>query len=103
MLSNFDMLSRQERELIVERTIVDAFKKGTTLLKEGQVHSKCYMVIEGCVREYLLKDGEEISTAFFTEGDTFTPPSRKGYPSKHYWECAEDVPNCLKSWTGFVA
>ena len=90
MLSNFEMLSRQEIELIVDKTIIDEFKKGTTLLKEGQVPSKCYMVIEGCVREYLLKDGEEISTAFFTEGDTFTPPSLKGSPSNHYWECVED-------------
>lgn len=90
MISNFEMLNRQEIELIVEKTIVDEFKKGTTLLKEGQIPSKCYMVVEGCVREYLIKDGEEISTAFFMEGDTFTPPSRKGYPSNHYWECAED-------------
>ncbi len=90
MLSNFEMLSRQEREILVEKTIIDAFKKGTVLLKEGQVPSKCYMVVEGCVREYLLKDGEEISTTFFTEGDTFTPPSRKGSPSSHYWECIED-------------
>jgi len=90
MLSNFEMLSRQEIELIVEKTIVDEFKKGKILLKEGQVPSKCYMVVEGCVREYLIKDGEEISTAFFTEGDTFTPPSRKNSPSNHYWECVED-------------
>lgn len=90
MLGNFDMLSRQEIELIAEKTIIDEFEKGTFLLKEGQVPSKCYMVVEGCVREYLLKDGEEISTAFFTEGDTFTPPSLKGSPSNHYWECVED-------------
>jgi CRP-like cAMP-binding protein len=90
MISNFDILNKKEIDLIVEKTIVDEFKKGTILLKQGQVPSKCYMVVEGCVREYLIKDGEEISTAFFTEGDTFTPPSLKGYPSNHYWECVED-------------
>lgn len=90
IISNFEILRSHEIELIVEKTIVDEFKKGTVLLREGQVPSKCYMVVEGCVREYLLKDGEEISTAFFTEGDTFTPPSLKGNPSNHYWECMED-------------
>jgi CRP-like cAMP-binding protein len=90
LVSKFEMLNKGEVEILVEKTIVDEFKKGTILLKEGQVPSKCYMVVEGCVREYLIKDGEQISTAFFTEGDTFTPPSLKGYPSKHYWECAED-------------
>lgn len=90
IISNFEMLSSQEIDLLVEKTIIDEFKKGTILLKEGQVPSVCYMVVEGCVREYLIKDGEEISTAFFTEGDTFTPPSLKGIPSNHYWECVED-------------
>lgn len=90
LISNFEMLRSHEIELIVEKTVIDEFKKGTYLLKQGQVPSKCYMVVEGCVREYLLKDGEEISTAFFTEGDTFTPPSLKGNPSNHYWVCTED-------------
>lgn len=90
LISNFKMLNSQEIDLIVQKTIVEEFEKGAVLLREGQVPLKCYMVVEGCVREYMLKDGEDISTAFFTEGDSFTPPSRKGYPSKHYWECTED-------------
>lgn len=90
MVSNFKMLNQQEIDLIVEKTIVDEFQKGSVLLKEGQIPTKCYMVVEGCVREYLLKDGEEISTAFFMEGDTFTPTSLQGQPSNHYWECLED-------------
>jgi CRP-like cAMP-binding protein len=90
LLSNFEMLRSHEIELIVEKTIIDEFEKGTILLREGQVPSKCYMIVEGCVREYLLKDGEEISTAIFTEGDTFTPPSSKSSPSNHYWVCVED-------------
>lgn len=90
LISNFGMLSKQEVEFIVEKTRVEEFKKGTFLLKEGQIPRKCYMVVEGCVREYLIKDGEEISTAFFTEGDTFTPPSLKGSVLNHYWECTED-------------
>ena len=48
------------------------------------------MVVEGCVREYIIKDGEEKSTAFFMEGDTFTPQSPNSKPSKYYWECVED-------------
>ena len=48
------------------------------------------MVVEGCVREYLLKDGEEKSTAFYTESETFTPQAQDRKPSLHYWECAED-------------
>lgn len=90
LISKFELLNKEEIEIIVQKTIVDEFKKDTLLLKEGQIPTKCYMVVEGCVREYLLKDGEEKSTAFFMEGDTFTPHSRDSKPSKHYWECVED-------------
>nr|WP_281350350.1 Crp/Fnr family transcriptional regulator [Fulvivirga lutimaris] len=83
-------MEKEEVEIIVDKTIVGEFKRGTILLKQGQVPSKCYMVVEGCVREYLMKNGEDISTAFFTEGDTFTPHSKESKPSQHYWECIED-------------
>ena len=83
-------LEPDEIDIIVKKTVVASFEKGTVLLREGQVPSKCYMVLEGCVREYLLKDGEEKSTAFFLEGDSFTPPPRDGKPSEHYWQCTED-------------
>ncbi len=90
MISKFGLLNKEEIEILVEKSIVDEFKKGTLLLKEGQIPTKCYMVVEGCVREYLIKDGEEISTAFFMEGETFTPHSPDSKPSEHYWECVED-------------
>lgn len=90
MISKFGLLNKEEVEIIVEKTIVDHFKKGTILLREGQIPTKCYMVVEGCVREYIIKDGVEKSTAFFTEGDTFTPHSGNRKPSKYYWECAEE-------------
>ena len=90
LISKFKLLNKEEIEIIVQKSIVDEFKKDTLLLKEGQIPSRCYMVVEGCVREYLIKDGEEKSTAFFMEGDTFTPHARDSKPSKHYWECVED-------------
>ncbi len=91
-ISNFKFFTKQEVEMIVEKTMVKEFGKGEVLLREGQIPTKCYMVVEGCVREYLIKDGIEKSTAFFTEGDTFAPYANdgKGTPSKHYWECGED-------------
>lgn len=92
LISSIEILNPEEIDLIVEKTIVDSFSKGTFLLREGQVATKCYMVVEGCVREYLILDGEEKSTAFYTEGEKFAAyiNEGKGVPSKHYWECLED-------------
>ena len=90
LVSQFKLITKEEVNLIVEKTVVKEFKKGEVLLREGQIPTKCYMVVEGCVREYLIKDGDEKSTAFFTEGDTFTPHTPDSKPSIHYWECTED-------------
>jgi len=90
LMSQFQLLNKEEIDVIVEKTRVAEFKKGTLLLKEGQTPKTCYMLIEGCVREYIIKEGEEWSTAFYTESDTFTPHAGEGKPSEHYWECAED-------------
>jgi len=91
-ISQVGLMNKEEIDVIVDKTNVDSFKKGTILLREGQIPSKCYMVVEGCVREYLIVDGEEKSTSFFTEGDTFAPYANDGKeaPSRHYWVCVED-------------
>ena len=86
------MLSKEEIDIIVNNADVRKFKKGTALLKEGQVSRECFFVLKGLVREYYEVDGEEKTTAFFTEGqpvNSFTSYSNEE-PSKHYLICAED-------------
>ena len=90
-LSNFELLKPNELELLVEKTVIRSFKKGTILLKEGQISDKCYAVLQGCIRAYYLIDGEEKSTAFFTEGqpvNAFTSYTNQK-PARLYLECIE--------------
>ncbi len=91
-VEQFGMLTPEEVELVVDGTRIKSFKKGTILLEEGQVSKHCYMVLEGLVREYYLVEGEEKSTAFYTQGDPVNSFSsyNNQTPSKHYWVCAED-------------
>ncbi len=91
-LESFQILEKNEIELIAAHTVVKKFKKNTVLLREGAVSKACYSVIKGCVREYYIKDGVEKSTAFFTEGQpisSFTSYTN-GIPSKHFLRCIED-------------
>ena len=68
------------------------FKKKFNLLNAGQVSNEVYYLIKGCIRLYCEKDGEELSTYFFTENmfagsyDSFL--SRK--PSKVAIETLEE-------------
>lgn len=91
-ITTFNMLTPQEVDTIVDGTNIQAFPKGTILLKEGQISDKCYFVLKGLIREYYLKDGEEKTTVFFTENEpvnSFTSNNSKS-PSRSYLECIED-------------
>jgi len=91
-IESFGLLTDQEVKTIIDNANIKSFKKGTFLLKEGQVSDKCYFVLKGCVREFYAVDGEEKSTAFFTEMQpvtSFTSYTNQT-PSKHYLICAED-------------
>ncbi|MCX6153644.1 MAG: Crp/Fnr family transcriptional regulator [Candidatus Kapabacteria bacterium] len=67
-------------------------KKKSVLLHAGKVANEVYFIINGCIRLFCVKDGEELSTYFFTEKmfagayDSFI--SRK--PSRHSIETLED-------------
>lgn len=90
-ISKYVSLTEDEKNAILSSDIFRSFKKGTTLLKEGQRSNETYFVLKGCIRTYYLIDGEERTTAFYTEMDVFTPPcvTTKG-PSELFVSCVED-------------
>lgn len=90
--SKFRQLSAEEKSVIQEGTVIQEIKKGTILLKEGEVPYDNYFVIKGCVRQYYLLDGEEKTSNFFTEEDWVLPFTgvENGGLSKYYLECLED-------------
>ncbi|MBL0913290.1 MAG: Crp/Fnr family transcriptional regulator [Bacteroidia bacterium] len=92
LLSKFDTLTPAEAEAIAVHLPVQDFKKGQVLLSEGQVPDVCYFVLKGCVRQYQLLDGEEKTTAFFTEDQAVADFSlyTQQLSSPHYWVCLED-------------
>ncbi|HPG07654.1 MAG TPA: Crp/Fnr family transcriptional regulator [Saprospiraceae bacterium] len=91
--SKISPLSQEESEGIAQSMRTKSYKKGDFILKEGQTSINTYFVLQGCIREYILIDGEEKTTNFFTEEqwaislNGFTPQN----PAKHNWVCAEDT------------
>ncbi len=91
--SRISPLSEEEADAIAESMQTRKFSKGDFLLKEGQFSNKTYFILEGCVREYILTDGDEKTTNFFTEEqwaislNSFTPENA----AKHNWICVEDT------------
>lgn len=61
------VFSDNEINELLELLTVESVKKNTVLVKEGQICNACYFVLRGCLRQYVIADGIEKTTAFYTE------------------------------------
>lgn len=69
-LEQFMPLSPEEKQAIIDLSIFRSYKKGTVLVREGHLARESYFVVSGCVRVYYIVNGEEKTTAFYTEYET---------------------------------
>lgn len=91
-ISKYVSLTDEEQNAILSLDLFRSFKKGTILLKEGQKSKDSYFVLKGCIRTYYVLDGEEKTTAFYTEMEALTPPCViSKMPSEYYISCLEDT------------
>lgn len=52
----------------MEEIQIEPFKKGTVLFRQGEVPTKCYFILKGCVRQYSIDEaGREVTSNFYTE------------------------------------
>lgn len=90
-ISKYITLSEEEKNAIVSLDVFRSVEKGTILLKEGENSKYGYFVLKGCLRTYYMIDGEEKTTAFYTEMEGITPHSViNKVPSEYYVACVED-------------
>lgn len=85
-------LTQEESDAIAATMFIKQFKKGDILLREGQISIEAYFVLEGCVRQYYLVDGEEKIINFFTENQWVVSIKSFGenLPANHFLACSED-------------
>lgn len=90
-ISKYITLTEEEKSTLLSLNLFHSAKKGTVLLQEGQYSQDSYFVLKGCIRTYYLIDGEEKTTAFYTEMDALTPHCVfNKVPSAYYISCIED-------------
>lgn len=91
-ISKYISLSEAEKDAIAALDLFRMAKKGTLLLSEGENSKDAYFVLKGCIRVYYMIDGEEKTTAFYTEMEGLTPHCVTGNkPSEYYITCVEDT------------
>jgi CRP-like cAMP-binding protein len=90
-ISKYISLTEEEKNALLSLNLFHSVKKGTVLLKEGQKSKESYFVLKGCIRVYYIIDGEEKTTAFYTELEALTPPCViNKAPSEYFVSCVED-------------
>lgn len=91
-ISKYISLTDDEKNAILSLDLFRSVKKGTILLKESQKSKEEYFVLKGCIRKYYIINGEEKTTAFFTEMEGLTPHCVKNNaPSEYFISCVEDT------------
>lgn len=90
-ISKYISINEDEKNAILSLNLFHSVKKGTILLKESQKSRDNYFVLKGCIRTYYIIDGEEKTTAFYTELDALTPHCvTNNTPSDYFISCVED-------------
>ncbi|MGG1634418.1 Crp/Fnr family transcriptional regulator [Paenibacillus sp. NRS-1760] len=92
-MTKFTSLSDEEQQAIVDDILIEEYKKGTILLRQGDVPTKCYFVLKGIVRQYLIDEaGKEVTSNFFTEEQAVSIFNRhqQNKPSAYTLTCLED-------------
>jgi CRP-like cAMP-binding protein len=91
-LSKYATITKEIEDAINESAFFKFYKKGHLLLREGDFSNECYFILDGCIRSYFLKDGEEKTIEFYTEEQVVNPANTgKSIPSEYYLECIEDT------------
>ena len=91
-IEKYVSLTEDEKNAILSLDLFRSVKKGTTLLTEGQKSQDSYFVLKGCIRIYYIIDGEEKTTAFYTEMEALTPACViTKTASEYYISCIEDT------------
>ena len=94
------MLTPAEAQMVETLLQTAQYGKGANILRAGEVAIRCCFIHKGCVRQYYLVDGEERTTAFFTEGETLSSMLSfvRREPSRHYLQCVEDSVILFVTW-----
>ena len=92
-LKNYTNAPDEVLKEVIEHLPVRYFKKGTVLLEQGDVSSKCYFILKGLIRQFSIDtDGNENTSNFYSENQVASVynPQRPHEASRYSLACLED-------------
>jgi CRP-like cAMP-binding protein len=92
-MTRLTTLSEEEQQAVINEIQIKEYKKGTILLRQGDVPTKCYFVLKGCVRQYSIDEaGREVTSNFYTEEQVISifNHHKLDKSSEYTFTCLED-------------
>lgn len=90
-ISKYTNLPKELEKIVIKSSNIKTYKKGDIILNEKSIANENFLVLKGCIRSYLIIDGEEKTIEIYTEGQPITPKNYgKKLPTEQYLECIED-------------
>jgi CRP-like cAMP-binding protein len=90
-LSRYIEVTDELVKSINSSSMIKRFEKGSTILKEGDSYQEAFFVLKGCLRSYVLKDGEDITIDFYLDEQAVMPVGYSDLkPAEFSLECLED-------------
>ncbi len=72
-IKEYSDASEADLREMVDHIPVQVFKKGSVLIRQGEVPVQCFFILEGCARKYAVdEDGREVTSEFYTEKQSIT-------------------------------
>lgn len=91
-IAKYMPMKNEEKKAISDLATFRSYKKGAVVFREGQMAGETYFVISGCIRKYYTIDGEEKTTAFYTEFASVSKKSKTmSKPAPYNLACLEDT------------
>lgn len=91
-VSKYVDISDELKEVILESANIREYKKGEMLLEADSPCREGFLILKGCVRRYIVKDGEEKTVDFYDESMPIVQLKYdKEAPSGLYLQCLEDT------------
>lgn len=92
-MSSLTSLTEEEQQAIINEIHIGEFKKGASLIKQGEVPTKCFFILNGCVRQYAIdEEGKEVTSNFYTEEQAIAlfNHHKQDKSSAYTFTCTED-------------
>lgn len=92
-LELYTHMNEEQMSAILDQIPIVSYPKGHYLVRQGEVPTKCYFVLKGCVRQFTInEEGKDVSVGFFTEDQAVNIYSQDGPNGKSAYElcCLED-------------